>query len=65
VQYPAGHAGRPPFRGGGGVSEVLRGKVSASSGFRSGTRRSTAYRLNDHLAVSNLGNQMRYGDSRP
>ncbi len=45
-----------------GVSEVLRGKVSASSGFRSEDTEVYGIRLNDHLAVSNLGNQMRYGD---
>ena len=45
-----------------GVSEVLRGKVSAKSGFRQEDGEVLGIRLSDQLAVSNLGKQVRYGD---
>lgn len=45
-----------------GVSEVLRGKVTATSGFRSEDTEVYGIRLGDHLTVSNLGTQVRYGD---
>lgn len=45
-----------------GVSEVLRGKVRASSGFRTEETEVYGIRLNDHLSVSSLSHQIRYGE---
>lgn len=44
-----------------GVSEVLRGRVNVSSGFRSETSEVLGIRLRDHLDVSSLGEQIRHG----
>jgi lipoprotein-releasing system permease protein len=45
-----------------GASEVVRGKIEVSSGFRSDEGEVLGIRLADHLAVSNLGSQIRQGD---
>ncbi len=45
-----------------GISEVVRGKVRVRSGFREEETEVWGVRLNDHLAVSNLGGQIRYGN---
>jgi len=45
-----------------GVSEVLEGRVDVTSGFRSQPARLHGMRLNDHLAVSNISDQIIDGD---
>lgn len=45
-----------------GISEVVEGRGSAASGFRQQSARVFGIRLNDHLAVSDLGNQVIFGD---
>jgi lipoprotein-releasing system permease protein len=44
-----------------GASEVLRGRADVRSGFRSDDSEVFGIRMADHLAVSNLGQQVRYG----
>ncbi len=44
-----------------GVSEVLAGRASVSSGFRSLKTEVLGIRLNDHLSVTDLGSQIRFG----
>ncbi len=50
------------FSGVAAVSEVLRGTVRVTSGFRTETAEVLGVRLADHLGVSQLGRQIRYGD---
>jgi lipoprotein-releasing system permease protein len=45
-----------------GASEVLRGKTEVASGFRSDESEVYGIRLRDHMSVSNLGDQIRYGE---
>lgn len=47
-----------------GASEVLRGRADAKSGFRSDECEVYGIRITDYLAVSNLGQQIRYGSIR-
>lgn len=63
VQYPAlvMEAVRS-FSSVAGVSEVLRGRVDVTSGFRTEPGEVLGIRLADHLSVSNLQDQIRYGD---
>lgn len=45
-----------------GVSEVLRGPGEATSGFRTESCDVHGIRLRDHLSVTDLGSQIKYGD---
>ncbi|MDP0500237.1 MAG: ABC transporter permease [Verrucomicrobiota bacterium JB022] len=45
-----------------GVSGVLSGKVTASSSFRSETAEVMGVKMRDHVTVSGIANQVRYGD---
>ncbi|MDX2110273.1 MAG: FtsX-like permease family protein [Verrucomicrobiota bacterium] len=63
VQYPAEVTRAVKrFSSVAGVSEVLRGRINVSGGFRTETSEVLGIRLSDHLSVSTLASQIRYGN---